>query len=104
MILGFEFVFRIRSVAGASFNDLPLNRFVFCVEEGHHPMSLPVHHTKATTLGLALRALGVIYGDIGTSPLYVVNTVFTAPPHRNELVGITRNLFLFSNLQLFSYM
>lgn len=30
----------------------------------------------ATTLGLTLAALGIIYGDIGTSPLYTMNEVF----------------------------
>jgi KUP system potassium uptake protein len=32
------------------------------------------HATKAV---LALGALGIVYGDIGTSPLYVIQTVFT---------------------------
>src|SRR4051812_12133792 len=32
---------------------------------------------------LALHSLGVIYGDIGTSPLYVYNTVFVSPPSGN---------------------
>ena len=27
---------------------------------------------------LSLAALGIVYGDIGTSPLYAVQTVFTA--------------------------
>ena len=29
--------------------------------------------------GLALAALGVVFGDIGTSPLYAFQTVFAAP-------------------------
>ncbi len=33
-------------------------------------------------LALSLGALGVVYGDIGTSPLYTVQLVFaTAPAH-----------------------
>ncbi len=32
------------------------------------------HATKAV---LALGALGIVYGDIGTSPLYVLQTIFT---------------------------
>ncbi|MDE2342631.1 MAG: KUP/HAK/KT family potassium transporter, partial [Betaproteobacteria bacterium] len=32
-------------------------------------------------LGLSLAALGVVYGDIGTSPLYTLNTIFTAGVH-----------------------
>ncbi|HEX6827946.1 MAG TPA: KUP/HAK/KT family potassium transporter, partial [Burkholderiales bacterium] len=30
---------------------------------------------------LALAALGVVYGDIGTSPLYTIKEVFTSPHH-----------------------
>jgi len=40
-------------------------------------------HRAALTLG----ALGVVFGDIGTSPLYAVQTVFTADHHA---VGTTR--------------
>ena len=38
---------------------------------------------RATTQGaLALGALGVVFGDIGTSPLYTVQTVFNpGDPH-----------------------
>src|SRR5262245_28738791 len=35
---------------------------------------------KQTTAGLALLALGVVYGDIGTSPLYAVKETFN-PEH-----------------------
>ncbi len=38
-----------------------------------------VAHAARTVL--ALGALGVVYGDIGTSPLYTEQTVFTAYPH-----------------------
>jgi KUP system potassium uptake protein len=30
---------------------------------------------------LTLGALGVVFGDIGTSPLYALQTVFTADSH-----------------------
>src|SRR5689334_11843367 len=33
-----------------------------------------------TTLGLSIGALGVVYGDIGTSPLYTVQLLFTVHP------------------------
>ncbi|CAF1429572.1 unnamed protein product [Adineta ricciae] len=36
---------------------------------------------------LTLRALGVIFGDIGTSPLYVVNTIFTYQPTESQCIG-----------------
>ncbi len=34
-------------------------------------------HSKKAVLGLALAALGVVYGDIGTSPLYALRMCFT---------------------------
>lgn len=32
--------------------------------------------------------MGVIYGDIGTSPLYVFSSTFTAEPSYEDLVGV----------------
>ncbi len=37
--------------------------------------------TKARIATLALAALGVVYGDIGTSPLYAIKEVFSNPHH-----------------------
>ena len=34
-------------------------------------------HSKQGTAALALAALGVVYGDIGTSPLYTMKEIFT---------------------------
>jgi KUP system potassium uptake protein len=36
---------------------------------------------------LAYQSVGVIYGDIGTSPLYVYSSVFTGAPSRADLMG-----------------
>jgi KUP system potassium uptake protein len=36
----------------------------------------PAHHPSGSTLPLALAALGVVYGDIGTSPLYALRECF----------------------------
>ena len=36
---------------------------------------------KSRLGGLALAALGVVYGDIGTSPLYAIKEVFGSPHH-----------------------
>lgn len=36
---------------------------------------------------LAYQSIGVIYGDIGTSPLYVYSSTFTTPPSYNDLLG-----------------
>jgi KUP system potassium uptake protein len=38
-------------------------------------------------LFLAYSSVGVIYGDIGTSPLYVFSSTFTGPPSRTDLLG-----------------
>lgn len=46
---------------------------------GHAPESGDGHAPNARTLGLALAALGVVYGDIGTSPLYAVKECFHGP-------------------------
>jgi len=40
---------------------------------------------KVTTAGLII-ALGIIYGDIGTSPLYVLNEIITGRVISNELI------------------
>src|SRR5678815_5518002 len=41
---------------------------------------------KPRTAGLALLALGIVYGDIGTSPLYAVKETFD-PAHGIPLTG-----------------
>ena len=38
-------------------------------------------------LALTLRSLGIIFGDIGTSPLYVISTIFSDPPTETQLIG-----------------
>jgi len=53
---------------------------------------------RAGRAGLTLGALGVVFGDIGTSPLYAVQTVFTADNHavgtgRVEVYGIISLIF-----------
>ena len=35
-------------------------------------------HSKAKPIGMLVAAVGVVYGDIGTSPLYTLNEVFSA--------------------------
>jgi len=45
------------------------------------PHPSPAHGPSRRQLGLAvlaLGALGVVFGDIGTSPLYALQTVFSA--------------------------
>jgi len=45
-------------------------------EEGHHG-----HKSQVGTAALALGALGIVYGDIGTSPLYSLKEAFTEKSH-----------------------
>ncbi|RDW71230.1 putative potassium transporter 8 [Coleophoma cylindrospora] len=44
-------------------------------------------YTGWTLLWLAYQSTGVIYGDIGTSPLYVYSSTFTSQPGYDDLVG-----------------
>ncbi len=38
-------------------------------------------------LWLAYQSIGVIYGDISTSPLYVYSSTFRSAPSREDLIG-----------------
>ena len=38
-------------------------------------------------LSLSITSLGIIFGDIGTSPLYVVNTIFDFQPNEAQCIG-----------------
>ncbi|MCU0972058.1 MAG: KUP/HAK/KT family potassium transporter, partial [Gammaproteobacteria bacterium] len=42
---------------------------------------MPQQTHKQSLSGLTLAALGVVYGDIGTSPLYTMREVFAASHH-----------------------
>lgn len=55
--------------------------------------SEPSGHGKARMTGLALAALGVVYGDIGTSPLYAVKECFDVkkyalPVNHDTILGV----------------
>jgi KUP system potassium uptake protein len=49
------------------------------------------------SLGLALGALGIVYGDIGTSPLYALKECFhgihAVPPDRHNVLGVLSLVF-----------
>jgi KUP system potassium uptake protein len=48
---------------------------------------------------LALGALGVVFGDIGTSPLYTVQTIFLNIPATPEnVIGAISSIFWLLNL------
>ncbi|KAI9709221.1 MAG: hypothetical protein M1812_007744 [Candelaria pacifica] len=66
------------------------------IEEQPRPAQIEDHHvhnddlhTKQVFKGwmLAYQSIGVIYGDIGTSPLYVYSSTFTSEPSYEDLVG-----------------
>ncbi|KAL8640785.1 MAG: hypothetical protein Q9226_008706, partial [Calogaya cf. arnoldii] len=47
----------------------------------------PSSFRPLTTSRLAYQSIGVIYGDIGTSPLYVYSSTFTSDPSYDDLLG-----------------
>ncbi|GFQ05703.1 potassium transporter 5 [Phtheirospermum japonicum] len=58
------------------------------------------HHSHGTGLGwavvlqLAFQSLGVVYGDIGTSPLYVYASTFTdGIKHKDDILGVLSLIF-----------
>ncbi|TVU40112.1 hypothetical protein EJB05_13562 [Eragrostis curvula] len=56
---------------------------------GHHGGAGGHHDSWARTLRLAFQCVGVLYGDIGTSPLYVYPSTFTAGiGHVDDLLGV----------------
>jgi KUP system potassium uptake protein len=57
-------------------------------------------HTSAGVPALALAALGVVYGDIGTSPLYAMRETFTG--HNHELAVSDANVYGVLSLILWS--
>jgi KUP system potassium uptake protein len=40
--------------------------------------SAETNHTKSALSALTIAALGIVYGDIGTSPLYTMKTIFSS--------------------------
>ncbi|MFV3403331.1 MULTISPECIES: potassium transporter Kup [Pseudomonas] len=63
-------------------------------------------HGAARSLGLLVAAVGVVYGDIGTSPLYTLKEVFTGgygvPVNHDGVLGIL-SLILWSLLWVVSF-
>src|SRR5207253_8031997 len=61
------------------------------------PPSAEVPPARNSTAALTLAALGVVYGDIGTSPLYTIKEVFSAstgvPLNADTLVGAVSVIF-----------
>ncbi|HEX4494981.1 MAG TPA: potassium transporter Kup [Thermoanaerobaculia bacterium] len=61
-----------------------------------HPAASP-HTGKRELLGLSLGALGIVYGDIGTSPLYSLRECFHGehgvPPSHGNVLGVLSLVF-----------
>ncbi len=61
------------------------------------PRHVPAAPTGKALLGLALGALGVVYGDIGTSPLYAMKECFDGPhavaPTPQNVLGVLSLVF-----------
>ncbi len=64
---------------------------------GLPPSSPSESLTRRATLTMALAALGVVFGDIGTSPLYAMQACFDAetgiPPTTANVFGVTSCIF-----------
>ncbi|KOC12600.1 hypothetical protein AFLA70_150g002100 [Aspergillus flavus AF70] len=70
------------------------------VQESHddiynvRPWNSPLDRLQSAVFGgrmllwLAYQSIGVIYGDIGTSPLYVYSSTFSEAPSRQDLIGV----------------
>jgi len=58
---------------------------------------LTSEHKKSSIAALTLAAVGIVYGDIGTSPLYTLKTIFDAdhglPLNQANLLGVVSLIF-----------
>jgi KUP system potassium uptake protein len=62
------------------------------------PAPLPAHRHGPSGAGLLLAALGIVFGDIGTSPLYALQTVFAIDggavrPTEGDVYGVVSLMF-----------
>ncbi|KAA8543131.1 hypothetical protein F0562_021374 [Nyssa sinensis] len=68
------------------------------IESGKLP-GHPSHHSKGTEkwsviLQLAFQSIGIVYGDIGTSPLYVYASTFSnGINHNDDILGVLSLIF-----------
>src|SRR5215510_3157231 len=62
-------------------------------------------HERSALLSLTLTAVGVVYGDIGTSPLYAMRECFfgthSVPPTHDNVLGVL-SLIIYSLLLVIS--
>ncbi|XP_008808087.3 potassium transporter 26-like [Phoenix dactylifera] len=57
------------------------------------PQRQPTNFTLMQTVLLSYQALGVVYGDIGTSPLYVFSSITLPNPGEKDILGILSLIF-----------
>ncbi|BDA46994.1 Potassium transporter 5 [Coccomyxa sp. Obi] len=57
------------------------------LEEGRRVHDAKAKAGWAATLSLSYRAIGIIFGDIGTSPLYTFANIFTITPNQEEILA-----------------
>ncbi|WP_082609674.1 potassium transporter Kup [Bosea sp. Root381] len=64
----------------------------FGLDEGHGGTGQP--HNRSGYAALALGALGVVYGDIGTSPLYALRETILAATGGDETAAVPRDVVI----------
>lgn len=87
---------RVNSRGGRdSVNQISKSRSSFSADDADfETKASPIDHRVKQTfkgrqlLWLAFQSMGVIYGDIGTSPLYVYSSTFTSGPSKTDVVGV----------------
>ncbi|KAL7229900.1 hypothetical protein ACSBR2_008453 [Camellia fascicularis] len=62
-------------------------------QKKYQPQNKPKDYTPLQTLLLAYQSLGIVYGDIGTSPLYVLSSVEFKDPVEDDILGIFSLIF-----------
>jgi hypothetical protein len=75
-----------RAQSGRRYRRLPADASQNAATQHHHPPAA----RGIDGLKLALGALGVVYGDIGTSPLYAIKECVTLP---HGVAPVTANIF-----------
>ena len=62
------------------------------------PLPAEAHHKKSSFIALTVASVGVVYGDIGTSPIYAFREALRAvtdggAPSRSEVIGLVSLIF-----------
>jgi KUP system potassium uptake protein len=88
---------RVNALAGLTAGGLLscLNGLITLHCRGQNDMEKPAQHSKQGLAALSLAALGVVFGDIGTSPLYAFRLCFNSetPPTEASVLGILSLIF-----------